>query len=206
MSITAEELALDELEARLRGQGYTLIRSPSRQQMPAFLTQLDPDAIATGPRPNLVIEVVNPRSRYTAAKIRHLQAQLEGHDDWRLEVVYAPIDEPGIGKVETGAIRRSLESARRLSESEPQAAFLLACTAFESAVRNKALQAGRRQPELIRLQLNWLLEDGAYSQSEHMQLLSLWQKRNRLAHGDLDIVPTSSEIISMIEIAERLLS
>ena len=204
MSMIGEELALDEFERRWRAQGYTLIREPMPDQVPDFLNDFRPDGIAIGAKPNLVIEVVNPRSRYTPEKIQRLQSLFEGQDDWRLEVLYAPRDWPFIDKVGAEAVRRSIESASRLAETEPQAAFLLAFTALESVVRNRALQAGRRQPDHVRLQLGWLLEEGVFSQDEHMQLLSLSQLRNRLAHGQLDIVPTSEQIRKVIESVQRL--
>lgn len=87
MDRAVERSALDALEPRWRKMGYSLIREPSPDQLPAFFEHFRPDAIAAGPSPSLVIEVLNAPSRAAETKIDRVRRLLQGRDDRRISAM-----------------------------------------------------------------------------------------------------------------------
>jgi hypothetical protein len=90
-----EKTALDEYLPRLDARGYRVVRRPAKQDLPAFLADVDADAVATGPGDNIIVEVITKGSPKAKSKIRRLREILVGHPDWRLEVIYGGEGERG---------------------------------------------------------------------------------------------------------------
>jgi hypothetical protein len=198
-----ERSALDALEPRWRKMGYSLIREPTPDQLPAFLEHFRPDAIAVGPSPSLVIEVLDAHGRAAETKIDRVRKLLQGRDDWRLEVVYAPASSPVVASMSPEVIRETLIRLAPLAETEPRAALLMAWSTLEAVSRRLA-------PELAhhglssRSLVDLLIAYGYVPQSETARLLRLADQRNALAHGQLDAVPSTIDLDFLIRLIEGL--
>lgn len=201
----SESAALDELEPRWRQQGYTLVREPSAEQLPGFLRDFQPDAIAIGVKPSLAIEVLRSRGRSADTKVRQLQSLFKGRDDWRLEVVYVSPDGVPLQSVTRKDIESALRQVRHLVQREPRAALLLAWAALEAVARTL-------QPELASRSLppnslvDLLISHGHLPQTESGRLRRLGEIRNLLAHGQINEASSVEDVCYLVDTAERLLA
>ena len=189
----AEWTVLEALEPRLRQQGYTVIREPSPEQRPSFLKDIQPDAIAIGRKPFLVIQVLPRRSGSADTKVAQLQGLFEGQDDWRLEVVYAAPDGTPLEAVTSEDIRAALDQARRLADTEPKAGLLVAWATLEAIARileptlaSRSLSSG----SLVDL----LIANGHVPQSEGARLRRLGDLRNKVTHGQINVTPLVDDV------------
>lgn len=203
MSTLVERLALDEMEPEWAQRGYKVIRQPSPPDVPEFLKGFQPDAIAVGKEPSLLIEVVQPRSEASDYKIQQIQKLLEGRNDWRLEVIYAPSEAPFVDRIDSASVEDALAAASRLAETEPRAALLLAWAALEAALSLQFPREGRGRSSGAFL--SSLLDAGDITQEENSRLRHLSQKRAAIAHGQLDMTVSSADALEIIRIGERLL-
>jgi hypothetical protein len=203
ISVT-ERAILDQMEPRWLRRGYQLIRHPSRNDLPEFLRGFQPDAIAIGAQPSLVIEIVNPRSKATKARISQLGALFENQEEWKLEVIYA-LSESGEISISSGIeILQALDDGVRLIESEPRAALLLVWAAFEAAARRihpDLASQGLTSGSLIEL----LISQGDLRLDDQEALRSIALKRNAVAHGDLTAAVDREEVERIADASRALL-
>lgn len=202
-SSEVERVALDEVESKLRPLGYTVVRAPIPDQLPPFLNDVQPDAIAIGPQPSLLIEVFRKEGRAAADKVNRLRARLQGHDDWDLQVFYYSSLEPSLGAVDEKTVEDSVDRVRRLKEAEPSASYLLAWAVLEAVARDRLSEADSRplSPHSI---VSLLMTEGVVSQKVGARLFELAGQRNHLAHGQLDLVPTTDDIEQVLDAVESL--
>jgi hypothetical protein len=199
-----DRYALDMFEPIWRRKGYTLVREPSPQQLPPFLQGFRPDAIATGAAPSLVIEIASGQGPAKASRLHRLHSALDGHQDWRLEVVYVGSEGAPIKPASVEATGAALAQAKTLATAEPKAALLLAWAAIEAAGR--ALEPSLSEFSLGALALvDLLVGYGHVSQEDGVALRRLALQRNAIAHGALDVSPSVDDIATLAEIGERLL-
>lgn len=205
-----ERQMLDALEPRLTKDGYRLVRHPEARDLPPFLRNVAPDAVAVGRPPNLVIEVLAnsgaARGSAESERVARLRSLLEGHPDWRLEVVYARSSNPIPMPAGPDEIRRRSKDVRKLSAAEPAGALLLAWSLFEAAVR-------RARPEDAALALTpgatieLVLSLGLLESSRAAALRKYGHSRNAIAHGDLSAeLTTQDEVEDLLDWTEELLS
>ena len=203
-STLAEGNVLDTIEAKWRARGYTLIRDPQSEELPAFLRGFRPDAIAVGKSPSLAIEVIQTRGPASTQKLKQIEGLLRDRDDWRLEVVYVPPTGTAVEAVSSGTIRETLRQAGRLAGTAPKAGLLLAWAGLEAAAR-------QREPELADRGLtsgsliDLLASQGYVRQDQASELRQLGRVRNTLAHGQIDIVPAQADVEKIVAIGLGML-
>jgi hypothetical protein len=201
----AEKVALDRHEPSWRAQGYRVVRHPSRETLPAFLDQYKPDAILVGRKPQVWVEVVRKGQPQVEHKIRGLNALLKGHDDWRLEVLYAGEEVEQLPAVPTRNLRSSLTDIRRLIADDRQGSLLRIWATLEALARR--LEPTRTLlPQSPGRVVELLAGAGfvAPSQAEHLREAVQW--RNRLVHGDLNVSPSERQLLSLIDILNELIA
>ena len=200
----SERAVLDELEPRWRKLGYTLVREPSRDQLPAFLRGFRPDAIAIGATPSLVIEVLQTRGGSAETKVRQLRSLFKGHEDWRLEVVYVSPNGAPLQAVTSEDIRAALRQVRLLTKREPRAGLLMAWATLEAIGRvlEPNLASRSLSPRSL---VDLLISNGHLPQSESAKLRRLADTRNALAHGQINKSPSPADVHHLIEVGEGLL-
>jgi hypothetical protein len=198
-----ERYALDIYEPLWRAKGYTVVREPAPQQLPAFLKDFRPDAIAIGAAPSLVIEIASGPGASKENRLHRLKAALEGQKDWRLEVVYVGSEGARIDPASLGSAQAAVKRAKALAKREPGAALLLGWAAIEAIGR--VLEPSLAEFSLGALAVvDLLVGYGHLTQEDGVALRALAQKRNRIAHGELEIAPSFEDILSLTDIAERL--
>lgn len=199
-----ERQALDELEPVWRRQGYTLVREPSEEKLPGFLKGFRPDAIAIGAKPSLVIEVMRSRSLSADTKVRNLKRLFEGHDDWRLEVVYmTPYGLP-VQSVSKDEIEAALRQIGGLTRRDPRAALLMAWATLEAAAR-------MQQPDLAERTLSpgsltdLLISLGHLPYGDSEKLRRIGAVRNLLAHGQINVETSEDDVSYLMDATNALL-
>lgn len=75
------------LALEYRKKGYEVTISPTRMQLPKFLSKLTPDLLAVGNNENVVIEVKHQDSLAKSRDIEKLAAAISSHPGWRFELV-----------------------------------------------------------------------------------------------------------------------
>lgn len=203
--LATERSALDVYENHWRKLGYTLVRDPPAEKLPKFLSEIRPDAIATGVWPSLLIEVMQRPTDAAETRVRQIQSLLKGHDDWRLEIIYLAPGAPVLRAVAAKEIRQTLQQARRLADIEPRAGLLLAWSTLEAVARNlEATLASRGlSPRSL---IDLLVSNGHLPQSDAKAFLRLGDMRNALSHGQIDEAPDSADLCNLIDRTERLAS
>lgn len=205
---TREAEALEQYAARLSSQGYRVVREPDARDLPSFLSDFRPHAIALGepPDPNFVVEVIAKGDPDAVARVRALKALLDGHADWRLDIVYAgPATASKIPVVDPREIRRTLTMSQQLSTIEPRAALLLAWSALEAALRPLEPEYAARP--LVSLALVEIAaREGHILPVQADRLRAIAALRNRLAHGDLGTPVTVDDVDEVRLLADALLS
>lgn len=203
---TLEREALDELERRLVGQGYTLTREPRPPDLPAFLGNFQPDAIATGKEPQLLVEVITRRGsgRAEATKVEQIRSLLRGHPDWRLEVVYATPNTPPPSIVSIEAIEKRFVEVRRLAATDRPAALIMAWSILEAAAR--ALVPDRTaRPLTPGSTVELLTSLGYMTQPQADKLREAAGARNLIVHGDVTVDVDPLELDDVLEIVEDVI-
>jgi len=201
----AEDAILERHEPNWIAQGYKVVRPRSGGDLPAFLEDYVPDALLLGRTPQVVVEVISKGSPHAQKKIAKLKSLLQGHDNWRLDVLFVGEEPEQLPLVTAEAVRHSLRSIRAILPAEPKSALLL-CWATLEAIARRLEPAKSMQPQSPAGVVELLAGAGHVTPSEAAQLRKAIQWRNRLIHGDLDLPVTPAQVAEVVEIAENLSS
>jgi hypothetical protein len=205
-SSVLEREALDEVEQRLAGRGYTVVREPTRGDLPPFLGGFQPDAIATGKSPSLIVEVIarGRSSEAEAAKVKQLQALIAGNPDWMLEIVYTTPSAPLPHVASPEAIRHRFGEIRSLAQRDRPAALIMAWSLLEAVAR--ALLPDRAARGLLPATTVELLTSLGYiGQSEADALREAGRARNLIVHGDVSVDVPTVQLQPVLEIVDALI-
>lgn len=199
----AERIALDRVTPLLRSEGYEVIPAPGPADLPPFLADRRPDAIAIGKRPSLLVEVFRKDGNRELARVRELQSCIQGHDDWQLRVFYFSSLEPTLQPVPNAATMDAIQAARNVSVIEPRAALLLAWSIMEAVARETIETTGPRalNPNAL---VNLLVGEGHIDQDQANEMFRLSKLRSAVAHGQLDSATTPEDVSWLLSIAEQV--
>jgi uncharacterized protein YutE (UPF0331/DUF86 family) len=198
-----EAAVLDEVAADLEDAGYTVLMRPSRQLIPDFLRAIEPDAVAIGRDPKLVIEVTREGPR-SAEKVKRIQRLLEGHPEWQLKVFLDRTERATVGSASAEQIHATLDNVRDLStRGDVRAAMLLAWATFEALARHLEPTKFERPQTPGRL-VEVLASLGHVVPSEADKIRALVPVRNSLIHGDFSASVSAADVNHFVEILEDL--
>jgi uncharacterized protein YutE (UPF0331/DUF86 family) len=199
---------LQALRSRYEAEGFIFTIEPSRASLPEFLGVYQPDAIAQKPGQNIALEVKRRTgsSQFSLAQIRQL---FEGHPDWQLRITVMdndPVSSTTIHPVGLAAIREHTNEVRLLTEQGHRtAAFILAWSLLEATLNASGLDTANR-PRPARTLVQALAMNGLIDPEVERDLRGLAELRNRVAHGDLAIQPTTADIDRVLRAIEEALS
>lgn len=202
-----EERVLPDLRRRYEERGYRFAIHP-KDGLPDFMIGYVPDAIAYGPNDNIAIEVRGSptRSSETVARLRSLFAAQPG---WRFLVVYGgtdPQEAVEIPSVATDKIRTELAQVQTLlHEGHNNAAMLMAFALLEAVLqwRSGPPESRPRRPATV---IQNLAMNGLIGPERETRLRSFVSARNRIAHGDLTVSVTPSDVQFVLDTIGELLT
>jgi hypothetical protein len=201
-----ESRLLDLLGQRYEERGYAFFKYPPREMLPEFLRDYMPDAIALGPKDNVVIEVKSGRSEKNAKQIARLFKEQE---DWRLDLVFADdvnASDPVFPSPARETIEAAIMQARKLNANGfAQAALVIAWGALEAAARLHDEQKQHRSKSAQSL-VEYLEREGLIDFETAKELRSIGELRNRLVHGDLAADAPEGAFSLILRSAEDIVS
>ncbi|WP_137132493.1 hypothetical protein [Rhizobium sp. FY34] len=199
----AERAALDKMEPIWSAQGYRVVREPGLEDIPDFLGKYRPDALAVGKQPGLVVEVINPLNPSNNTKIKQLQSLFAGRPDWTLEVLYLASDQTSITPTPNSEIRQTLDTVGQLAEIDPRAGLMLAWASLEAIGR--ALDPGSAGKTIsARALIDLLVSQGYIKQHDGGSLRKFADMRNKLTHGQLELMPTLDDVRELVTLAKSI--
>ena len=199
----AERITLDRVVPLLRAEGYEVISDPGPDDLPPFLGDWHPDAIAIGKHPSLLVEVFRKEGSRELRKVHELCSLLADHDDWELRVFYFSSLEPTLHPVADVATAEAIQAARNVSEIEPRAAMLFAWSILEAVARDKIETTGTRPLNPSAL-VNLLAGEGYVDQNQANRMFELAKVRSRVAHGQIDFAAMSEDVSWILSVAEQV--
>jgi len=194
---------LDAHEQQWLAQGYELVRQPTRAQLPDFLQKYVPDAVLIGRDPKVVVEVVRKGQHGSSDRLRDLSALLAGRAEWRLQVIYAGETIDTLPSVPSARVSETLNRVRHLARTDVQASLLLLWATLEAISRRLDPSKTARPQSAVRI-VELLASTGRVLPSQAAKLREAAAWRNRLVHGDLDIILNTSDIEPVIDIVQGL--
>lgn len=200
----SERAALDQMARLWETQGYKVIVEPNGKDRPEFLGSYVPDAIAIGPNTNLVIEVVNPSQRSVETRIRQIRGLLADKEGWKLEVVYSNSDQTTLSRASEIEIDEALTVIKKLADIDQRAAFLLGWATLEAVARttNPDIATKGLSPRSL---IDLLVSHGHLDQSQGNALRHFADMRNQIAHGQLNLRPTTEDIFHLVSLTKSIL-
>lgn len=202
-----EARVLEGMQGQYRDLGYEFIVHPSRHQLPPFLRNYIPDAIARKPGANIAIEVKG-FMHSGERKLADIRKLFDDQPDWQFVVVYGgddPLTKLTIPVATAVDIRFQIrEVASLAAQGQHRAAFLLAWSLIEALAHSVQGKRGRPLSPATALQTLAML--GYLEPAMERRLRLLIELRNRIAHGDLHAAPSAEEVRTVLSAAEVALS
>lgn len=201
----AERAVLDKVEPEFWADGYRLVREPGPSDLPPFLAELPfrLDAIAVGREPSLVVEVLRKEGGVRTGKIKKLRSLLESQKNWELYLLYFSSIDPVLETVPRATAAEAVEAARKVAGVDPRAAVLFAWSIIEAAARDR-IEAAGSAPLHPRALAGLLAEEGYVDQEQGLRMFDLSNTRNRVAHGQIDVIPSPEDVDLALDVAERV--
>ncbi len=182
-----EGLLADQTAEEYRRKGYEVSRDPHLDFLPDFR----PDLVARKGDEAIVIEVKARSSLAANPRIRELAEIIRSKPGWSFELLLvsepekldSPEDAWPFGRER---ILEQIEKAERALESNlTDAAFLLAWSACEAAIREKNASQGISAKGIPTASyvLNQAVSQGLVSRDEYNKLTGMMRYRNAIVHG-----------------------
>ena len=183
-----EERSMQRIISEYSAEGYDVIISPTKEQLPDFLSAYRLDALARRGGESVVIEVRSRPELARSDEMSRLAEVIREHPGWTLELILMSSDyltnEDLAKSLEEKDIARVTEEAEALLETNLQAALLLSWSAVEAALRLLALKEDitveKRGPNYL---LERLTTEGILSREDYRSLADTLRLRNEVAHG-----------------------
>ena len=204
----AEYLLALKTAQEYRSKGYDV----STEVLLDFFPNFQADLVVRKGGESKVIEVKSRSSLAADRRISELANIIDSKPDWTFELIL--VSEPesrdapaGARSFESESILQRIEQAEKALQSDiPEAAFMLAWSACEAAIRALVSNEGVSRPGIT--SASYVLDQARYlgviSGDEYLKLTDLHKYRNAIAHGfshdDLGI----EMVLELIETARRL--
>ncbi len=182
-----EHLLLDKTAEEYRRKGYEVSLAAQLDFLPGF----SPDLVVRKGDETVVVEVKARSSLAANPKIKEFAQVIQSKPGWNFELILvaepekldSPENAQPLGIV---GIMEQIEKAERALESDlPEAAFLLAWSACEAAIREKNASQGVSTKGISTASyvLNQAVSQGVISRDEYNKLTGMMRYRNAIAHG-----------------------
>ena len=206
MTPAEREIAiLDRLRAKLTAEGYEVILQPSWMDLPEFLQDARPDAVAHRGNDHLVVEIAS-RSPATERRIKELREALHGQEGWQLQTVWTSRQSipRSLDVAPLEAVNASLREIDELIESKHLRSAFLLCWAILEGLGRTLLPQDLAKPQTPRRLIEYLAANGFIDRKEAQHFRRLADVRNRLIHGELHSQLAEGELIEIRDVLRKL--
>lgn len=198
-----EAEVVEQLRRTYTSRGYDFIARPRGKDMPSFLSNQYPDAIARSKTDNVVLEVKSSNSESDKSTlVRFLASEVPKHKGWRFELI---IDDDSNGsdlKAEPSleVIALEIDKVVALLKSNDLKLGVIAGWAILEALSRKLVfiekskAPMRYKPQSV---IEGLVSDGFVSDEDGSRLVGISKKRNQLVHGftQVDLAPEDMKFL-----------
>lgn len=188
--IELEERKVKELANEYKKKGYTVFMYPSKENIPNFLGDYQPDLIAISDKEKLVIEVKSKSTIKSSEKLTSYIELINRQEEWKFELVLTnprkkiPNERDEIRFIDTKQISRRLIEIEKMTRSKfIEPAFLYAWTVFEAVSRNQLISYKKQSKSNIGSLIKELFSYGIINKSDYNFLEKCYYQRNHLVHG-----------------------
>jgi len=191
-----------------KSHGFSFVDQPGPEALPEFLGPYRPDAIARKDGENVIIAIKRHQRSFLEQPFAELHRRIEGHKDWKLNVVYAaerPEDSIVIPVARLDTLKQQIVEVEGLEAGgHHRAAFMLAWSILE-AVLNRLDEAGSHHIRTAGQVVNALAMGGHLSNEVERRLFRLSELRNRIVHGDLDASASGADVEQVLMAIKEVL-
>jgi hypothetical protein len=208
---------LNEFRGHYESQGMKYIINPKSDELPSFLRNSHPSALAVGGDGNGVVLQLRHIEESPARNdpVRELSKLVRNQKGWSLDVVLAEKDYPYLLPsrdqiLESIAdIRKELDKLREGRDSFGDAAVLLQLSSpiFEAAARRALEEKGVLNSRNLRNRkaiVESLLEQDVIDDSEASHILRILGKRDLAAHGFVVSDTSPEDVAFMLALTEKV--
>ncbi len=207
--VTSEREAIKQYADWYSQQGYQVSVEPSPRELPEFLRTLAPDMIARRDGENIVVEI-KTSSPASFEQVQRLARALEHRAGWKLQVVYADLDDPEWAPPpelpDISELTRLVSVASADERDHGASQFLLLWAIIEAAARHRL--SSLKIPPTRRISssalLKMLLTEGIIEEDNYAVLRHGLAVRNAIAHGFLN-QPIDEDLFEQLRTAAGLL-
>ncbi len=207
--VTSEREAIKQYADWYSRQGYQVSVEPSPRELPEFLRTLAPDMIARRNGENIVVEI-KTSSPASFEQVQRLARALEHRAGWKLQVVYADLDDPEWAPPpelpDISELTRLVSVASADAGDHGASQFLLLWSIIEAAARHRL--SSLKIPPTRRISssalLKMLLTEGIIEEDNYAVLRHGLAVRNAIAHGFLN-QPIDEDLFEQLRTAAGLL-
>ena len=203
--MTAEAEILRNLAADLKSEGYDVVIAPPPSALPPALKELEPDAIAIGREPKLVIEVT-AAGPLAVARVRSIREAVDQESGWALRVVYSSrTPEPTLEVATPHRLNSTFDVISGLGKIDTRAAMLAGWAVLEAVARSLS-PTDFAKPQTPGRIVERFSATGQFRREEGAFLRELITKRNSFIHGDMSIVVEEGDLARFMKIIRRQLN
>lgn len=197
-----ESNVLRNLQQVSEARGLKFYLNPSREVVPEFLGDFQPDAIALGPDGGIVIEVKHRRSLASEKQLAEIAKRISAQKGWDLRIIYLspPMDEtPPIEKPTPEQLQSTFQEVEDLAKGgHPAAALTTAWAALESLARLASAYSERPSSFSPMQAVQILAEEGYLEHEAADRLREMVKLRNAVVHGDLSVNVSTGQVEGLL--------
>jgi hypothetical protein len=199
-----ESNVLRNLRRAAEARGLNFYVNPSREVLPSFLGDYQPDAIAVGPEGGMIVEVKRRKNQQTDRQLSAIAQRISKEKGWEFRAVYLnPVtnETPPIAVPTQGQLQATLEEIDALIKTGHRpAALLTGWATLESLARLASVAGdGEKSGALSPIQaIQTLAEQGYLENDAADQLRGTLDLRNAVAHGDLSAIVPQEQVETML--------
>lgn len=208
-----ERQILNRLEADYEPLGYSFIRHPTKDQLPDFLQDLHPDAIAVKSDETIIFEILHK----TGAKLRDddisksLAQRIYGRPGYVFTLVLGDIrqrEDAAYPALSAEALYTKLSNMERLAASgEREASFILGWATLEAATRARTAKLGAKYLKSIPETglVPTIITYGLIEEDDEDDLETLGDLHFKIAHGDFTQSVNESDLAKLAHMIKTVI-
>lgn len=210
--VTREQEFIGQLKRKYTLMGYDFIEQPNEEQIPDFLSNALPDAIAKKGSEGIVFEVLLAgKSEKNSATANFLAREIPKHPGWKFELIVldgSSVDDDANYDLGANDFKRELERVAKLVEGgDYKLAVVAGWALLESLKRfltsnSKDKSVKRYKPSVV---VEALVSEGLINDEEGENLRNIAYIRNKLVHGFVNVVVQKKDALFLNSIIETLI-